>query len=285
MDLNKCKVWDKNIFAHSMRIECKYCLWCYHIKCITMSIDFTEEILADAQHWLCHFCLTSIFPFNYIEEDLEFIGTIDDLSHRDTLKHVSDKLFIPLELNDHDHSSNLCDIDPDLYFNNALNQLTSKCNYYLESSFNLEINKASGTDDLFSLCHLNIRRLKKNNASLDAYLSLPDIKFTAIEITETWLQDYDCDLNGFPGYHFVERHRAEQIGGGVDICIAEQSVFSVRQDLSLFDPEIESLFVKIEGSMLCNNRKIILGVIYRPPNTDISGFNEKINCIMDVIKR
>ena len=69
------------------------------------------------------------------------------------------------------------------------------------------------------------------------------------------------------------------------ICIAEQSVFSVRQDLSLFDPEIESLFVEIEGSMLCNNRKIILGVIYRPPNTDISGFNEKINCIMDVIKR
>ena len=67
------------------------------------------------------------------------------------------------------------------------------------------------------------------------------------------------------------------------ICIAEQLVFSVRQDLSLFDPEIESLFVEIEGSMLCNKKK--LGVIYRPPNTDISGFNEKINGIMDVIKR
>ena len=62
------------------------------------------------------------------------------------------------------------------------------------------------------------------------------------------------------------------------ICMAEQLVFSVRQDLSLFDPEIESLFVEIEGTMLCNNNKIILGVIYRPPN-------EKINCIMDVIKR
>ena len=30
---------------------------------------------------------------------------------------------------------------------------------------------------------------------------------------------------------------------------------------------------------------IILGVIYRPPNTNISRFNEKINCIMDVIKK
>ena len=228
-----------------MRIECKYCQCFNHIKCITLSIDFTEEILADVQHWLCHFCLTTTFPFNNTEEDLEFIGTIVDLSPRDTLKYISDKLFIPFELNDQGHYSNLCDIDPDLNFYNALNQLTSKCNYYLESSFNSVINKASGTNDLFSLCHLNIRSLKKNNASLDAYLSLLDIKFTAIGITETWLQDSDCDLYGFQGYHFVERHRAEQRGGGVVICIAEQLVFSVRQDHSLFDPEIESLFVEI----------------------------------------
>ena len=104
--------------------------------------------------------------------DLEFIGTIDDLSHRDTLKYISDKLIIPLELNDHDHSSNLCDIDPDLYFYNALNQLTSMCNYYLESSFNSEINKASGTEDLFSLCHLNIRRLKKEQCIIGCLLIL-----------------------------------------------------------------------------------------------------------------
>ena len=225
------------------------------------------------------------FPFNNIEEDLEFIRTIDDLSHRDTLKYISDKMFIPFELNDQDHSSNRCDIDPHLNFYNSLNQFTSKCNYYFESSFNSEIHKACGTKDLFSLCHLNIRSLKKNNASLDAYLSLLDKKFTAIAINETWLQAYDCDLYGFHGYHFVERHRAEQRGGGVAICIAEQLVFSVRRDLSLFDPEIESMFVEIEGSMLCN-KKLILGVVtYRPPNTDTSGFNEKINCIMELIKR
>ena len=64
---------------------------------------------------------------------------------------------------------------------------------------------------------------------------------------------YDCDLYGSQGVHFFERHRAQQRGGGVAICIAEQLIFSVRQDLSLFDPEIESLFMEIEGSMLCNN--------------------------------
>ena len=48
---------------------------------------------------------------------------------------------------------------------------------------------------------------------------------------------------------------------------------------------MESIFVEIEGNMLCNKNNFILGVIYRPPNTDISVFNDKINRIMDVIKK
>ena len=48
---------------------------------------------------------------------------------------------------------------------------------------------------------------------------------------------------------------------------------------------MQSIFVEIEGNMLCNKKKFILGVIYRPPNTDTSVFNEKIKRIMDVIKK
>ena len=144
----------------------------YHIKCIILSTVFIEEIFSDAQHWLCHFCLTPIFPLNNIEGDFEFIGTINYLSHRDTLNYISDKLFIPFELNDQDHSSNRCDIDPYLNFYNSLNQFTSKCDYYFESSFNSEINKACGTEDLFSLCHLNIRSLKKEQCIIGCLLVL-----------------------------------------------------------------------------------------------------------------
>ena len=191
-------------------------------------------------------------------------------------------MFIPFELNDENHFLNLCDIDPHLKFYNSLNQFTSKCNYFLESSFNLKKN-ARGTEHSFSLCHLNIRSLKQNSASLDNYLSLLNITFTVIDITETSLQDYNCELYSFQGYHSVERHRTDRIGGGVAICIAEQLNLSVRHDLSIFDPEMESILVEVEGNMLCKN--FILSVNYRPPNTDISVFNANINRIMDVTKK
>ena len=51
------------------------------------------------------------------------------------LCYLSDNLFLPFELNDKDYSI-FSDTDPDLHYYNSLNQLTYKCNYYLESSFN-----------------------------------------------------------------------------------------------------------------------------------------------------
>ena len=54
----------------------------------------------------------------------------------------------------------LNDNDPDFNFYNAMSQNRS-CNYYLESSFNDMINK-SKEKGTFSLCHLNIRSMKKN---------------------------------------------------------------------------------------------------------------------------
>ena len=55
-------------------------------------------------------------------------------------------MFITFELNDQDHSLNLCDIGPDISFYNSLNQFTSKCSYFLESSFDLELNHARGIE-------------------------------------------------------------------------------------------------------------------------------------------
>ena len=71
-----------------MNIECNFCHLFYHIKCITLSTEYIQDILADAQQWICHLCLASIFPFNYIEDDHEFIGAIDDLSNKDILMYI-----------------------------------------------------------------------------------------------------------------------------------------------------------------------------------------------------
>ena len=57
---------------------------------------------------------------------------------------------MPFELNDKDHSSALCEIDPDIHFYQEFNQVTVKCNYYLETKFNEEISEPKRSTDVLS---------------------------------------------------------------------------------------------------------------------------------------
>ena len=79
---------------------------------------------------------------------------------------------MPFELNDKDHSSALCDIDPDIHFYQEFNQVTVKCNYYLETKFNEEISEPKQSTDVLSLCHVNIRSARKNLGSFENYLNI-----------------------------------------------------------------------------------------------------------------
>ena len=160
-----------------------------------------------------------------------------------------------------------------------------KCNYYFENSFNAEVLKCDGLSTSFPICHFNVRSARKNLASFENYLSLLDAKLTAIGITETWLQDHDCSLYALEGYHTAEKHRVNLVGGGVAIYIQDHLTYSVRPDVSLFDQDLKSLFVEIDGKQMDNKKNIILGVIYRPPNTDINVFNDKLDNILDTTNK
>ena len=59
------------------------------------------------------------------------------------------KIFIPFEMNDNDHSTHLCDVDPDLNYFTSTNNCDVKCNYYLENSFNAEVLKFDGPSTSF----------------------------------------------------------------------------------------------------------------------------------------
>ena len=55
-------------------------------------------------------CITEIFPFNNIEDVVDFVANIDASSlPRNSMCYLSDKVFISFEINDKDHSSLLCD--------------------------------------------------------------------------------------------------------------------------------------------------------------------------------
>ena len=59
--------------------------------------------------------------------------------------------------------------------------------------------------------------------------------------------------------------------------------YTERHDLNIVNEYIESVFVEIEKSELNLDKNVIIGVLYRPPNTVIDIFNEYLSDILDKI--
>ena len=206
--------------------------------------------------------MSSIFPLNALENDLDFLLAISDLTltNGQSMSYLTEKLFIPFELNDKDQASVLCDSDPDLHYYNSFNQLISKYDYFLESAFNENYKKLRSSGNVFSLCHMNIRGMSKNIHQFETYLDLLKHRFTVIGLTETWLKDSNCDLYGIKGYHLIEKHRKSQ-GGGVAVCIKDHLNYFERPDVSLFENDLESVFIEIDKEQLGLNKNVIVGTL------------------------
>ena len=123
----------------------------------------------------------------------------------------------------------------------------------------------------FSVLHLNIRSMNKNNfkAFQDFYKSLNTI-FSIICLTETWENDSNINQNSLfqlGGYVSVHQIRKRHKGGGIVIFIGDSLLYKLRSDLSINFEDIESFSIEI---LNCQTRNIIFNVIYRPPNGNLS---------------
>ena len=285
--MDECNICRKKFQSHSKKIRCCICSNGYHMKCITLCPDYIQKLTEEMDNWYCPTCLSCLFPYNLISDENDFISAITDISgeSHQSFCYLSDKLFLPFELNDKDHSSALCDIDPDLHFYQEFNQATVKCNYYLETKFNDEISEPNGTKDVLSLCHVNIRSAKKYLGNFENYLNILKLDFTVIGLSETWLSDYDGDLYGLCGYKVIGHNRVNRAGGGVAVCVQDHVYFKERPDLSYFDEDCETVFIEVEEGQQRQNHNVIIGVIHRPPNQDISSFNDKMNNIVNIVRR
>ena len=81
----------------------------------------------------------------------------------------------------------------------------------------------------------------------------------------------------------MSKCRLDKKGGGVSLYINEKIPFIERHDLNVFNEYIESVFIEIDKSKLNVEKNVIIGVIYRPPNTDIEIFNEYLGSILDKV--
>ena len=134
-----------------------------------------------------------------------------------------------------------------------------------------------------SLCHINIMSMNRNFQSFQQYLAVLNFEFAAIGVSETWLTERNHDLYSHTGYTFTERHINDRLGGGVGLFLKGHIDYTVMEDL-IFCDIMESSFVEIPGSEFKMEKNIILGIIFRPPGTDLNQFSDLFGNILEIEK-
>ena len=125
--------------------------------------------------------------------------------------------------------------------------------------------------------HINCRSISKNFDDILNLLHPVTTLPTVLAVTETWLTEDTQNLFQIPGYNFITQSRLTK-GGGVGLFICHNLTYMVRNDLCHNLPHIECLFIELSQN---GNHNILLGCIYRPPNTDPTLFN---STILDILK-
>ena len=74
-------------------------------------------------------------------------------------------------------------------------------------------------------------------------------------------------------------------GGGVSLLIRDHILFIERNDLAFFDSEMESLFIEIEQSVFQSSANVIIGVVYRMPDSSVEVFNERLSDILHAVQK
>lgn len=261
------------------QIQCSICLEIFHAIC---SITKCDSDLWSS--WFCEAC-ASVFPFNMIDND-EMLS-IYNCNTKDDLDDNNSLLFNPFDL---DKGANVddchnIDIDPDLnLFSDLKNSLS--CKYFTEGQANDLFESLSNRGNIFSVLHFNIRSLVKNMDHLVTFMSTLKLTFSIIGLSETWLTDNlkESGIYELPGYKSVHAIRPHRTGGGVSIFVQQHFQFSRRDDLVLSYDEcnVESVLIEI---VTAKNKNIIIGNIYKPPDTDTVKFNNSINNVLTRINK
>ena len=130
------------------------------------------------------------------------------------------------------------------------------------------------------LPQLNIRRLNSKIPDIHNLMKTclqPD----AILLSETWLKKHS-PAPILPGYKLERNDRTCKKGGGVSIFIQNNCAYRRLQDLETEDSDcMESCFVEIKTS----TTNMIIGSIYRPPNTDPVDFTQKMQRVIEKARK
>ena len=276
-----CPICKRRTQQHSIKILCNSCQAEIHYNCSGLLLDDFEIALSNG-NWFCRLCVEGFFPFNHFDDDLDFMKCIEEISQSsDIVARLQNnaKIFNPFDINEDDNDiiEYHGDIDPNkCYFNEYSCKLFKNCNYYTDDSFNKCLSRHSISDNSFSVAHLNIRSIPANFSAFLSYMENLEHCFTVIGLSETWLNPTNVSAYGISGYNYVHRTRSTRKGGGVSLFVSEKSICSEMANHCMVNDYIESLFVKITN----NGMTFVIGIVYRPSNSDIVQFTETLNDIL-----
>lgn len=137
------------------------------------------------------------------------------------------------------------------------------------------------------MMHMNIRSIPQNSLAFECFLESLNCQFNIIGLSETWFNEANHDLYNLDGYNCVSNYRSHQSGGGVSLLLNKDLTFVLRQDLTMMNASFESIFIETTNVFTSVNSKqnIVIGVIYRPPNTDSEIFHELLTNTLSIINR
>ena len=125
----------------------------------------------------------------------------------------------------------------------------------------------------FNFLSLNARSLFNKNEELSTLTKKLNPIFVCVQ--ETWCHGGEPDSHyHMSDYSIHRRDRTDRVGGGVCIYVHTQKVQTVERlhelELEKVEEDLEAIWLKINVAGL--RKSLIVGSIYRPPNTPIEPF-------------
>ena len=261
-------ICKKSINTNHKFLYCSICKYNTHPKCSNIdNSNFDKQ--KNTENFFCLKCREEIIPFQQVT-DQQFLVTSNYCIH----KHL-DSLNIEITPNNtiknfFQDINNLADFDKKTD-DDTDDTPRINCNYTDIDSFRHKNNKNS-----FSLLRLNIASLKKHKEELETILSMIDLQFHVIGLTETKLQKstiptYNLNINAYNYSHTP----TEAVKGGALVYISNKYNTKLRSDLNEImykSKELESIFIEIVNK---NKKNTIIGCICCHPTMEIKEFNDK----------
>ena len=272
-----CTICRTTVHSNSKQIKCCLCLRSVHQKCC-QSCD---------ANFFCGLCISNCLPFASLEDDDDFFQGVGLCSHtlRSRITELDNNIFNLNPFKDLDKNLiNNPDIDVDEhYFNCFAHQNMG----YMDTEQLNEKLANKGGKSVQSIMHINARSLVSNIDLVCSNIKLLKTQFSVICVSETWACLSTEQFISIPGYDCICRSRSSRRGGGLALYIDcdLDVVVKNRPDLDSPDATIyESLIVQLSQPNTAV-KDIIVGVIYKPPNTNVETYLNTFSIILDILNK